>query len=665
MHKAAVHLAARLLSRCRPLLNDRILILSPEKTKDKKIAKVLLELRTPQEQLKPVIRLIDNDEPGTLDEVAATSSLLQLSIEQFRPSEASVSRARANGIVKSMCSSFTGAQLRDYAKQANPDIKGMGGSKKKIVLKIMSECWHINVSSGVEGLDLLTTEAVALSELEMFLLLALHGIIYRHIKGAVAEVGFESGSLLLTGTPAQIENAKINLSLAVENCHREKIDLTSVKKLYEEKYGEFSIEEIGKNVEVYFNKLGGDTYELVSLSASQAKRMRRLLLWMLDLNTHSQRSLYLQEFLESAFLPYKDDSALQWKDRGKEYFVLRNDRRGAPLLHDKDDDWDLLRSLGLGDASEELESEFNKFSQRRGYEISSEQRDALFNQLTNFGFRKGLHGVADGVGEPVLTFTLGQVLFLGKQRGVLPAAPAASDCDYGFTSNVPLAYNQALRLPLVSEGEDPHSYALQIKFAPSPYVEELPEEVANTADEQVKYPPVEMWVQLGDNAVPDMSTLQVVSVEGENNGYVSLPEAPCDLKVSCQVTGNVIEEAPATGSSVAEQLEEPAYAAFRLQPGLVDFLQACQLDFGGHTQTKIAPFVDLRIGGRTVRYNYVSVLHRRELVFEEGVTVFVNIVEGGALGGRRLEVRFVELEPLSRAQFDRVLDYVLGFVGRL
>lgn len=727
-----------------PKKAGKILILSPEETTDKRYSQYLRDVnkKAKRKVLRPMMDFIEGDD-GKSDQMKNTSdsAILKLSIENFKPNTA-ISKLRYSGTVSELSKSFTKAQMLSYIRSSEPLTKGISGStKKKLADHIVRKVWNVEVSSQVLGIDdLLVTEAVSLSQVEMFLLLLLNGVILKHIRGAVSKIGFDDTTrqLLLTGTPYQIENAKINLASDFERAHREELDLGSVTKLAIEKYGRFALEQIGKNTEVYFNHLGDDRYELLALNQNQVKRTKRLLLWYLNYNLHLKELLVLPELLEGLnLLPFKDDDSMSWRDRTAELFVLQKNCTEANQMLEQDlnrfsdealaksdldyeesleeartlpfskrqedveleeESWKLLESLGL---SKDLGEEWKRGEEKDDVEepedapeevlvlesinnpitLSEAQRLSLYQQLTDFKYRELLHGLpASRVDEPVFTITLGNVLFEGELNEVLPTPPPMEDIgkSFKFNSNLPLAHDQMLSLPQIDGGtvaEDPHVYSLQFKFMPSPFVEEFRgQTVENTLDDQVKYPPVEIWMQLNSKSVPDLDTVQVVTVEAENNSYVCLPEAKSDLKVSCQITGQLLELEPQPTPDV--DLDDLStllnsttdkYARFNNQPGMVEFLNNSILDFSGKQATSIAPHIDLETNGKIVRYNYINVSYRRELSFgTEDKPVHLSIVEGGSLGGRRMEIRFVgDYSGCSRENFDTLLDDTLKFVEKL
>lgn len=726
----------------KPEKRKRILILSPEEFTDKKLSELVRDInKKPKKKVsKPFFRFIEDDATRTESLKSITDgTVLKASIEQFRPSELIIGKLKFSNVLKSLADSFTKSQLASYIHTTSPVIRGYSrATKTQLADVVIRKVWGMEVSLKVlKESDYYVTEAVPLSQLEMFLVLLQNGHILKHVKSSVVKMDFDpvGRKLLLTGTSEKVQTGKIILTLDLESVHREELDLASVKSLSIEKYGLFVLKDLVRNTEIYFNHLEDDRYELLALNRNQVKRTKRLLLWLLDYNLHAKELLFLPEQpLDScALVPFKDDDCMSWKDRSAELFVLKQTASEPPsarllqelerfsdkslakidfdyeetLAHaksvsfsrqDLDDEWDVLEQLGISkedlvpDSSAEITDkaefpdnmEFDKveFPDSNVFTLSQQQRDDIYEQLVDFEYRKNLHGVpAARVEEPVFTITLGKVLFEGlSDHEVLPTAPAEPGQPFKFTTHLPLVHDHVLSVPytgLNSRAEDPHRHSLQFKLSPSPFVDEFQNAGVNTdLAKQMKYPNVEMWVQLNGSSVPDFETMNVATVEGDNSAFVCLPQARSDLKICCQVTGQVLspeepEADPQNASqNVLDVLKQTTgkYTRFDSQPGLIEFVNKAKLDFSGNKDIYIPPYVDLDIDETKIRYNYINVSYRSELSFEADDTkaVQLNIVDGGSLGGRRIEVRFFDYAGgVDRASFDSLLDHTLKFVSRL
>lgn len=710
-----------------PKKQKKILILSPEETKDKALSKYVADVsKSSRKKLTPrLIQLEDSDN--------AEPNNFTRAIDHFKP-EDSISIYRASAIVEDLARSFTKAQLVQYVKSHG--LRTGRGTKQQLAETIVHKIWNSEIPGNFpKGKRLiLSEESVPLTKFEMFLLLSQKGAILRNVRSAVSKFGFdkEKAELVMAGTEHQLENARILLQSRLERYYKEELDLASLKKLYLEKYGEFSFKEIGKNTEVYFNHMDADKYELAALNPNQVKRIRRLLLWHLDYNLHKKDFLHLpnsDDLSSATLLPYNDDYAFSWKDRFKKHRVLKRDsvvpsenrsfKEELEKFSDEnlnkfdsvldygfdepatltdstlsDKTLELLESLGIMDTDPEIKEEAVATEASSGSVelLSQEKKDLIYAQLTDFDYVSKLKGVEkEQLDEPVFTISLGNVLF-ESQLSELVGTPATAElqkAQYKFNTNVPLVYDELLSSSDLQDidllSNDPHDYSLQFKFTPSPFVEEFKDSsLERTVDEQVKYPPIEVWMQLNNRSVPDIETVQAVTVEGENSCFVCCPGANADIKVSCQQTGRVLsDEAAESEEGNSQQLLVPdaeneglqqllesttsKYARVENQPGIREFLRQSELDFSGRKPTSIAPVCDFVIAGQKVRYNYVNVSYRRELTLNSDQTdiVQLSVVDGGVLGGRRLEARIVGTDGVSRGSFDRLIDYATRIVNTL
>lgn len=175
--------------------------------------------------------------------------------------------------------------------------------------------------------DLLVQNSYKLSKSDLFLLLSENGYILQYLSRVGAKISFDptEDKIIFVGTASQVNNAEINLTSILNNSHREQINLAAIKKLFLEKYNEFSLNTIGRNTEVYFNHLQNDDYELITLNANQIKRSKRLLLWLLNYNQHLKENI-LVNTTDATFIPFKDDDSLAWNNRNQNLFLLKSQR---------------------------------------------------------------------------------------------------------------------------------------------------------------------------------------------------------------------------------------------------------------------------------------------------------------------------------------------------
>lgn len=652
-------------------------------------------------------------QPTTLsiDDETVFSSITSTSVEDFKPNNSTISQSKHDQLKSTLIQAFTAAQLGEYLnsyyqKSAYCHLKkSIKTSKSKLIRYIIRDIWKLTISDEALMDDLLITSRIPLSKTDLFLLLSENGFIIQYLSRVGVQISLDpTKGIQFVGTESQVRNAEIMLNSIMLQATRETLDLSYIKKLFLEKYNEFLISKVIKNTEVYFENVSNDIYDLLTLNSNQIKRAKRLLVWLLNYNQHIHNELLLSNNdKNNRLVPYKDDEALSWNTRLDHLYKLQsnidtsnnkifqhdllkfspqmlnstdfdnyrrhvNDAKNQSTEKLEKESWDLLNKMGMIQEGEIelLKEEPNTISssnlsikEKTGF--SKEEIQKMHQKLINFEYRKKLFGQNNSdLNQPIITITLGNILFEGKSEDNYKPN-LDTNTKYQFNSNIPFINDQILSLPLYNNrnlsiqdqnlllNNDPHTYAVQIKFLPSPYEKQ--------STKHMNYPPVELWVELNDRLTPDIETLEVVTVEGENNLYVSMPDSKADMKICCQLSGKLLVE-----DEINEDITDPAieilrdskdvetildsiskrYSKFKSQPGISKFLKKSKLNFSGKSATSINPHIDIIINGETVRYHYINLCYRRqlELVYGERLIQF-NIVEGGSLGGRRIEINII------------------------
>lgn len=651
------------------------------------------------------------------DDVNVPQNTFSNLIDELKPSSTIISRTKYLQLKDKLANGFKKNQLSTYVSEfysVNPHLNQRVGSRTKAgyASKILDDVWQIKPTDS-DVTDFYTTLAVKLSKTDLFLLLSEKGFLIQYLARAGVKISLDAhDGIKFTGIQSHVRSAEILLASMLSKALREKIDLSYIKSLFLEKYNEFLIDKIIKNTEVSFEQIEDDTYELISINPKQFNRAKRLLVWLLNYNDHIQNHLIISNTdQQPRLLPFKDDESLSWDLRLVNLFKLEADvTRSESIARDFErfefdsnkteqiladigydisraksgshqmmelESWNLLQKLGITQDPSKTEPESSKpmtpeedtvVDQSPSIsEFTDEEIDDMYSKLTDFQYRKNLCGEVDSnLNPPIFTITFGNILFESEDTQTI------NHLKYQFNTNIPLMNDKALSLPLFEQRDlsikdinhfinnDPHTYAVQLKFLPSPYGEDH--------TEHMKYPPVEIWADLINGKIINVESMNVVTVEGENNVYLSRPNAISDFKICCQVSGNLIQEVE---SETVE--EEPVdtnihdilhgtskrYSKISTQPGLKDFLENSKINFKGHKALSVHPYVDLIINGETVRYNYVNLLYRRQMDFAFGDRLLqLNIVEGGALGGRKIEINMIgDLNgDISKEEFVKLLS---------
>ncbi|KAK6457009.1 mitochondrial inner-membrane-bound regulator-domain-containing protein [Scheffersomyces xylosifermentans] len=698
--------------------NNKQIFLEPKETVNKNFNSLMSKIQKSGQNnvYTSKMSFIDdelNQDDGTQESIVSF-------VDKFRPSASEINRMRFRKVQSELEKSFTQPQLSKYleTKYSESEYSTVRKStkrviKKKLAQRIINDIWGVKVNTKLtDAGDLTTSKTITLSDLDIFLIKSNRRILHwLSANGARIKLVKEKKELEISGTDSQVNNVEVNLMSFLQESEKKEIDLSNIKQLSIEKYGDFSLDKVARYTDVYFKDLGKDIYEIHSQSSHQFERLKRLLLWSLNFNRHTKEDLCLPESTEnSELLPFKDELSLTWNNRLQPLFTLRestnsNVTRNEHLLRDlekySDNKMNQEQPQIITESHDEVDSTDGTSTAVSADEITNKfqlpeaQLDSMYEKLINFDYRKSLVGVGN-VSPPIFTVTLGNVLIEGENSkdkaeniadALFPAAPDLSEnVKFKFNSNVQLVADKALSLRMYDATtdsiealfkEDRYKNSVQITFLPSLFKKENQD---INIEELTKYPPVEMWVDLKNNMTPDLDTLQLVTVEGENSSYLSIPSSKSDLKVCCQLSGDLLKgEDTESSESLIEKDEEEfdvedilnaranRYDRFKSQPGLNLFLESSKLDF--QEETSITPYIDLNINGETVRYSYICVSFRKKLSFEynNGREIQFNSVESGELGGRKIEVLLVGdiTDDLNRDNFVELMNDATKFISEL
>lgn len=649
-----------------------------------------------------------------------SSSYIKL-INNLRVYHNKVSDQKFKSICSHLSDSFTAPQLRHYIKlyYETPEYKGAKKgiakrNKSQLCSIIVQDLWNVKKSglkTSVE--DFLISNEAKLQKKDLFLLLYKDGLLIKYLSRTGCKISFDSSNdtIKFTGTESQINSANIILDSIIVNSYQQEEDLKAIKPLLFEKSGDFVLAELSKLLQVHIEQVNDTRYKFTSFNANQHKRAKRLLIWLLDYNPHLVHYLKVPAFFKdfkTHYFPFKDDESISWNERLKSLFRLtipsQEPKSHSDLidsqLKDFSDENLLNKNLNTDEINEvksyltppELNSRSDSLAKYKGnlakedprQYLTSLERDDIFSKLSSFD-SKSPDVDKSRLLPPTFTVTFGNVLFenqsLKEQDDssvVIPHGEKFEDqCleKYLFNSNIPLINDQILNLPYFNEPDltvrdinnfrinDPHDYLVQIKFQPSLY-----------ENESVNSPPVELWVNLNKHGNPELNSLKLLAVENENNYFVPLPTKSADLKISSQLVGDLFQEEEEVDeldsrdkSSIESLLKSTTskYARFRDQPGLDEFLQKSQLDFSGKTKPVIHPTIQLRVNGKDINYQYISMNHRRQLEFlYKNKLLQFSLAEGGSLGGRKSEVTLVG-NLFDKEALDDLIDDSIALVNKL
>ncbi|CAH2350257.1 hypothetical protein CLIB1423_01S06018 [[Candida] railenensis] len=679
-----------------------------------------------------------------------------------------ISKGEYMAMTNKLCKSFSRKQLFKYVQIRCSSSTGISKKTKKQLSEfIVTSIWNLKVSeSNIDFTDLRKKKTLEFPIQDMHLLLSNNGEIIKSLLKINVQVSIlpDGKGITLTGGPDQIQAAELIINIRIQRAFKGTFDLKVIKSLFEEKFGKFDLDVVSKTTEVFFKELeassdhpgvsNGGIYQFIALTNEQVRRANRLLLWLLDYNTHRSEKLLVigskneAEKEDLHFFPYRDQDSLSWLSREKNLVRLKKDTdeiyvneniakelerysdsnllrqvpkydtaitnaKSLPTSYGNSEQIDentraLLRELGLHEEDlsppKEMKKEVDPFSllghdiaadqhknehkihsvEPAPIELSSDERELIYKHLTDFSYRGNLYGVeASKINDPIFTTTLGTILF----------EEADEQANFTFNSNIAFINDHFLKKGFLDYDKnssassnaqltDPHDYLIKLKFLP----------LLIEGKNQIKYPPIEFHIKLNESNKPDLEQSHMLTVEGENNYYVSLPASKVDLKVSCQITGDLIggeEDESLSASNEAdltevqqEELSEndpfslksilnstsSKFKKFNNQPGIKKFFDSAALDFSGYKKTFIPPNLEVNINGETVKYQHISTYHRRTIESEiQGRVVEFNVVEGGSYGGRKIEINIIgDLEgDISEASFNELLGYSTDIIRKL
>ncbi|EGV60193.1 mitochondrial protein regulator [Yamadazyma tenuis] len=638
-------------------------------------------------------------------EEESTSSVIKL-INNLRIYQNKVSDHSYKSVTSVLTKSFTSAQLKEYIRSytSDPDYKGRKEgiakkTKRQLCRIIISDLWNIQRSGKETSVeDFLTSRHVELQKKDLFLLLLNNGLLIRYLSRTGCKITFKNNTMSLRGTETQVSNANIILDYILVSSYQQTLDLSTIKRLFVQKFGDFDLNKLSSLFQIYFEELDNDHYRLSSLNQTQTQRAQRMLLWFLDYNSHIKQFVKIPSVYETKefeCLPFKEDESINWFNRLKSLFRLSSSPKNIfssgfidsqlkvfddESLLNKTIDFEELNQVKSFLTPPEVNPQNSQPEAETDPLLNDSEISDLYNQLSQFPEDNHVVSKTQLV-PPIFVITLGNVLFesTSKTTHRIPSADqdSLSSDKYIFNPSIPLLHDKVSTLPLFGNPElslsdinemrinDPHEYLVQLKFQPSLY-----------DNESTDAPPVEVWINLNRFGKPEMNTLRVFTVENENTCFMPLPDKASDMKISSQLIGDVLkapeaeleETSPdATEQTIESLLNETSekYTKLKGQPGLETFLERSRLDFSGKVKPHIHETLRLQLSGKTVNYQYISTNYRRDLEFVyHGKLLQFSSIEGGSLGGRSSEVVLVG-HDFDRDSLKELIEDSVAFINQL
>lgn len=223
---------------------------------------------------------------------------------------------------------------------------------------------------------------------------------------------------------------------------------------------------------------------------------------------------------------------------------------------------------------------------------------------------------------------------------------------------------------------DNHTYYVQLKFLPSPFFvdgtpslekpakdvgflqrEDGTQSPVATKRQFENLPSVEMWLVVDENEVASKDTATLVSVEKENTIYVPMPHMNSDIKFSSSKSQFLLDREPVSEDSEATL---SSIINKRRLESVDNYLNHAVLNFSGAVKVSAPNILMLempvkddfgKVSSINVPYIYQTMAYRKQidLKFENHILQLATI-EGGVIGGRRIEANLVLDKPAEEMQ---------------
>lgn len=464
------------------------------------------------------------------------------------------------------------------------------------------------------------------------------------------------------------------------------------------------ISHIQKVSDVYFDKINANTYILNAVSYSGLSRAKRLLLWYLNYNSHlnnfySNYKKFLQKSEDQVkFYRYVDSKSLPWIYRIKEWYRLR-----APVVSKKinelKDEETKAESIPDNATFTFTESQIDEMYERLSdFALKNKEVKGTASQRWNPPTLSATFGQI--LFDADMKYHAIEMLKDNNEKDASDVVSQLDNMDVNdaqqgciFHSHIPGLKKNIIQLPLFNnedsydastdfefQDSDNHNYYTQIRLVPSPYVSDSKRSVVTNVDNYKNYPPIEIWLELNANDEVQWDTLKVLSVERESNVFVNLPNKASDLKLSNTVTSTLVDAFSEESESAEieednenkgaenilqdqrktfgwlnrgdqENFNETVPLYLKDQVGLHEFLKTSNLSFNGKSLVKVSNLAKVRFTDASgedhdIEYVYMNINYRKQLdlKFNNDYLVQFALVEGGSLGGRKIEVSMINIK---------------------
>lgn len=583
----------------------------------------------------------------TAESQSQGSTLLGLVVEQLRrqePRVKQVSPKQYRELADQLKRGYTKQQLLHFITSSGLNVS-RSSRKQVLVQKILDDLWKIDkcLEDAPAG-SAFVEKTIPLSDRSLFLLLSGNGSLIRTWTKSGARVWLlqEKRELLVRASAETYDWIVASLHNMEENLVVGQTSLRHLRGATPLDWNTLNtIQRLSEAFFVLEDGLESDELVLYARDKRSIELALQLLVNMVPLPKWTSKSVLYDVSPENLprcqFAAFGDAGSLVWNERFNHWSRWEKVKSREPF------------ELGASNLQSLQKVSFKDIDQP---DVKTPE-DAIVGNL-----QSKLSGV-DSAGAVTITATLGFLLHQPRDNTVLPNVAMPKT----FSTNIPLVSKVVGELPLndadvlaedseatVADAIEPESKEqdlwdlilgakeneskaftskrkdlanevsrmLQIKLIPNPFKD---------GGLQEAYPPVEIWAEIGHKGL-QVDNAKVVTVPHEHDVLVSLPNKLSDLKFSVTSTNDVA-----------------------LTPALERFLQ---VSFVSPEEVKYVPStVEIEVDGQAVEYRLHSVNQRLQIDLNyKGSMVQFSMVDGGKLGGRKVDATLVYHEEAGKQHVD-------------
>lgn len=598
-------------------------------------------------------------------------------IGTMRPKVSVVSSKRYEQLKFDLNRSFLVSQLREYLRSLNQKTSG---TKTEVVKRLLESSWGLTVSTEVsEASDVIIERTIDLTAKQLFLIMAVNGNLPRYWtrSGARIAVLSDERKLVIRATKDIYDWISASLHHNLNSIREQRLDLSGLmKSLNLKDMDNMPLTQIQQLSDTYLS-YDAKTQTMVASTMKTAKLdlARRLLVQALNHEVGRDESHMTvtptppisgisPQYMNSRII---DNEALEWqyrpmewtrkklvKSRSQRQTSSNDDSEPGPTISDflhRMPDPQLTSSITNQLAGLGLTKSSVTYTATLGYVLERPQ-EPNSSAPTNRSIEKVFLSNVPSVVKRCALLPLYEEedVTIGKEQDNKSGVTSEDDStnnlntekqdkpvdawerlldndwirkddeDDAMTTNHDLPSISPVRVnPINDKNVDAVSSAvaslIQVKLTPSPFAPK------DGPDQFRTMPPVELWFELEDG-ICNRDSVRIIVADKESNLLVSDPTSPCDIKFS------------ATQARFLEPEGQP--------DSLNQFLQTAHLNVSGERRLYVPPTVKLSIDGKEVEYMYQQLFYRRHADFNYKDKILqLAILEGGGIGGRRIEANLV------------------------